>query len=133
MSKPQYDYFILTNPPCGSSYQALKLDYSIKRFILDWVAPQPGDYYILLENTSMYVIAYSIQLSAIEPATTIVYTTTAILQTLTFIQQQEVNATATQPESAKPAQSDFTIPIAIALVAAAMLIAGLARRSKRFR
>ena len=137
MSKPQYAYFVLTSPPCGSSYQALKLDYSIRSFTLDWVAPQPGDYYILLENTSMYVIAYSIQLSETEPATTIVYTTTTVAQTLTFIQQQGVNTTVntmvTQSESAPPSESNFTTPIAIALVAALILIVALVKRSKRFR
>ena len=138
MSKPQYAYFVLTSPPCGSSYQALKLDYSIRSFTLDWVAPQPGDYYILLENTSMYVIAYSIQLSATEPATTIVYTTTTVAQTLTFIQQQQevnttVNTMVTQSESAPPSGSNFTTPIAIALVAALILIVAFVKRSKRFR
>lgn len=134
MSKPQYAYFQLTSPPCGSSYQALKLDYAVRSFTLDWVAPQPGDYYILLENTSMYVIAYSIQLSATEPATTIVYTTTAVAQTLTFIQQEvntTVNTMATQSESAAPAELNFTTPIAIAVVAALILIVVLAKRSKR--
>ncbi len=138
MSKPQYAYFVLTSPPCGSSYQALKLDYSIRSFTLDWVAPQPGDYYILLENTSMYVIAYSIQLSVSEPATTIVYTTTTVAQTLTFIQQQQevnttVNTMVTQSESAPPSESNFTTPIAIALVAALILIVAFVKRSKRFR
>jgi hypothetical protein len=137
MSKPQYDYFVLASPPCGSSYQALKLDYSIRSFTLDWVAPQPGDYYILLENTSMYVIAYSIQLSVTEPATTIVYTTTTVAQTLTFIQQQTVNITVntlvTQSESAAPAELNFTTPIAIVLVAALILIVAFVVRSKRLR
>jgi hypothetical protein len=132
MSKPQYDYFVLTSPPCGSSYQALKLEYSIRSFTVDWVAPQPGDYYILLENTSMYIIAYSIQLNAVEAATTIAYSTTAIAQTLTFTQQQ-VNTTVAQSESAKTAEPSFTTPVAIALVAALILIVALAKRSKRFR
>jgi len=133
MSKPQYDYFVFASPPCGSSYYALKLEYSIRSFTLDWAAPQPGDYYILLENTSMNLIAYSIQLSAIEPATTIAYSTTAAVQTLTSIEQQEVNTTTTQSESARPTSLNFTTPIAISLVAALILIVGLAKRSKRFR
>ena len=137
MSKPQYDYFVLANPPCGSSYIALKLEYSIRSFTLNWVAPQPGDYYILLENTSMYLIAYSIQLNAIEPATTMVYTTTPLVQTLTFIQQQ-LNTTISklqstnQSQSANP-QSSYTMPIAITLVAVSMLFIFLVDRYRRSR
>ena len=137
MSKQQYAYFTLASPPCGSSYQALKLEYAIRSFNLDWVAPQPGDYYILLENTSLYVIAYSIQLSAIQPATALMYTTTTLPQTLTFIQQQEVNTTistmTSQSMSATPAESNFTAPLAIALVAALVLVVVLVKRSKLFK
>jgi hypothetical protein len=133
MSKPQYDYFVLTSPPCGSSYQALKVDYSIKSFTVDWVAPHQGDYYILLENTSMYVISYTIQVNAIEPSSTLVYSTTAVMQTLTFITQQEVNTTiSTSSESASASQTNsYTTPIAIALVALLLLIVALAKRFKR--
>jgi len=134
MSKQQYAYFVIASPPCGSSYQALKLEYAIRSFNLDWVAPQPGDYYILLENTSLYVIAYSIQLSAIQPATALVYTTTTIPQTLTFTLQQEVNTTistmTSQSVSAAPTESNFTAPLAIALVAALVLVVVFVKRSK---
>jgi hypothetical protein len=131
MTKPQYDYFVITGPPCGSSYHALKVDYSIRTFTVDWEVPLPGDYYIILENTSLYVIAYKIQLSAIEPASTVVYTTTTSVQTLTFIQQQEVNTTIPQSESATPTESNnFTVPIAIVGVAALVLVMVLARRFK---
>jgi len=131
MSKPQYDAFVLGSPPCGSSYHALKLDYSIRSFTVDWTAPGSGDYYILLENTSMVAIAYTIQLSAIEPASALVFTTTTAIQTLTFIQQQEINTTVTQSESAKPPEPNFTVPIAIALIAALIVIVALVKRSKQ--
>jgi len=131
MSKPQYDYFVLTSPPCGSSYQALKVDYSITGFTLDWVGRYPGDYYILLENTSKFAIAYTIQLSAIEPSSSLVYSTTTLVKTLTFTQQQEVNTTIMSSESAiKQAGSDFTIPIAIVLAVALMVAAVLVTWSK---
>jgi len=131
MSKAQHDAFVIAGPPCGSSYYALKLEYSIRTFTVDWMAPSPGDYYILLENTSMYEIAYNIQLSAVEPASTLVYSTTTAIQTLTYIQQQEVNTTISQSESivsARTPEPNFTIPIAIALIAALILVVALTRR-----
>jgi hypothetical protein len=134
MSKPQYDYFVLTSPPCGSSYQALKVDYSITGFAVDWVGPYPGDYYIILENTSKFAIAYTIQLSAIEPSSSRIYSTTTLVQTLTFTQQQEVNTTIMSSESAikQPGSvSDFTIPIAIVVLVGLIAAAVLVKWSKK--
>jgi len=133
MSKPQYNYFALLQPPCGSSYIALKLEYSIRNFIVNWTAPNPGDYYILLENTSAYEIAYNIQLTVVEPASISLYSTTTAIQTLTFIQQQAINATATQSEAAPPSAPNLTTPIAIGMIAAAIIILILAKRRKRIR
>ena len=133
MSKPQYNYFALLQPPCGSSYIALKLEYSIRNFIVNWTAPNPGDYYILLENTSAYEIAYNIQLTVVQPASILSYSTTTAIQTLTFIQQQAINSTTTQSESAPPSAPNLTPPIAIGLVAAAIIILILAKRPKRIR
>lgn len=133
MSKSQYDYFALLSPPCGSSYIAMKLEYSIRNFIVNWTAPNPGDYYILLENTSMYEIAYSIQLTVVEPASTLVYSTTTVMQTLSFTQQEAINTTATQSETAPSPAPNFTAPVAIALIAAAIMIVAMAKRSKRIK
>ena len=134
MSKLQYDAFVAASPSCGSSYHALKLDYSIKRFDVDWMAPYPGDYYLLLENTSQYLIWYTIKLSVIESSSSLVCSTTAIIQILTFTQQQVINTTITQSESAiRPTGSDFTIPILIVLAVALIMAAVLLTRSKRMR
>jgi len=133
MSKLQYDYFRAYSPPCGSSYIALKLEYSIRNFIVNWTAPNPGDYYILLENTSMYEIAYNIQLAVVEPASTAVYSTTTVMQTLSFTQEQAINTTTTQLESAPTPAPNFTGPIAIVLIAAIIMIVALTKGHKRIR
>jgi hypothetical protein len=134
MSKSQYNYFVLASPPCGSSYVALKLDYAIRAFDVDWTAPSPGDYYIILENTSMYEIAYTIRIGSVQPSSTLVYSTATVIQTLTFIQQQEVNNTTTLSESAvAPAETNYTAPLAIAVVLGLVAIVVVVARSKKVR
>jgi hypothetical protein len=131
MSKYQYDAFVGGAPPCGSSYHALKLDYSIKEFDVDWAAPSPGDYYIILENTSKYLITYTIRLGVIEPASSLVYSTTAVIQTFTFTQQQAINTTIIRSASTIEAtKSDITVPIVTVLVVALIIAAILVRRFK---
>jgi len=133
MSKLQYDYFKAYSPPCGSSYIALKLEYSIRNFVVNWTAPNPGDYYILLENTSMYEIAYNIQLAVVQPASTLIYSTTTVMQTQSFTQQQAINTTTTQSKSAPTSTPNFTGPIALVLIGAIVVIVVLAKRPKRIK
>jgi hypothetical protein len=62
MSKNQYNQFVEL---CGSSYPSLELKYSSKSYALKWTPPAPGDYYIILENTSASAVTYNMQLALI--------------------------------------------------------------------
>jgi len=131
MSKLQYDAFVLANPSCGSSYYALKLDYAIRTFNLDWAVPPPGDYYILLENTSKSFVTYTIQIYSIRPSSSAIFSTMAVMQTLTFTQQVATTASMQTASAVKSAGVDLNIPIAVALVliVAAVLLLRI-KRSK---
>ena len=62
MSENQYNNFVEL---CGGSYPSLELQYSSKSYALKWTPPAPGDYYIILENTSTSAVTYNMQLALI--------------------------------------------------------------------
>jgi hypothetical protein len=131
MTKPQYDALVVASPPCGSSYHALQLEYSIKSFALDWSAPYPGDYYIVLENTSKSVIFYTIQLGSIESSSSLLYSTAAATQFLTFSQQPQVSTTIVETESTSSSVGpSFVTQIAVVL-AIILIVTVLLFRSRK--
>jgi len=122
MTKPQYDAFVAYAPPCGSSYQALKLEYSITSFNLDWAAPAAGDYYIMLENTSKSVITYTIQLGSIQPSSNAIYSTVTVIQLLTFSLESQINATTIKQTQSTSSSGGFGFTAQIAIALAIVLI-----------
>jgi hypothetical protein len=123
MSEAQYDDFVNQNLPCGSSYHALYLDYLRRSFAVDWTL-DPGDYYLILENISQSTVTYSVQISAIEYASSAIYSTEQIIQLFTSsiryvsdVTTQPVSTTAqSSPESYGP------ITVFVAVFAALVLL-----------
>lgn len=121
MSRGQYDDFVNKNPPCGSSYPALVLDYSRKSFTVDW-SLDTGDYYILLENVSTNTVNYTVELSAIENASSPLYSTKQIIQPVTS-NMLYASAVISQSAStiAQSSTNSYEIPIVIVVALILML------------
>jgi hypothetical protein len=60
MSQNQFNQFV---DLCGASYASLQVEYGTTSYALKWAHPVPGDYYIILENTSTSTVTYNIQLA----------------------------------------------------------------------
>jgi len=132
MSQAQYEDFLSGNPPCGSSYTAITLDYLRNEFNINWT-PNPGDYYLLLQNIASYPITYTIQIFAIGNASSIVYSTTQLIQlaTSTIPQISEIRAQSFSAVTSSGTNSvyDNLLPIGIVVMVIAVLI--LLSRSRR--
>lgn len=125
MSQTQYDDFVNKNPPCGSSYTAIILDYQRNQFNIDWT-PNPGDYQILLQNMASYPITYNIQISAIGSASRVIYSTIQLTQVLTSTTPQvyEISAQSFTAASSSGTGSAYNalLPIGIIVIVIAMLV-----------
>ena len=131
MSNAQYDQFVAYNPPCGSSYISLHSEYSTKSYAVKW-APQPGDYYIILENTAASTVTYTVQISVIQNQSTAIYSTSTILQTATSLETQIDTITTSSNVGPQPAltNSVLSILIVIASISAVILLIRSRLRSK---
>jgi len=136
MSQSQYDAFVAGNPPCGSSYAAITLGYLERTFSVNFT-PSPGDYYLILENIASTSITYTIELSAIAKASSIIYSTmeTTQLTTLTETASQPIlfnsqPAVTTQPASSISVSFAGAI-FAILLVVALAVFISLKRRHRK--
>lgn len=131
MSQAQYNDFVSENLPCGSS-TAIKVDYSRNEFSINWT-PNPGDYYILLQNISSYAITYTIQIFAIGYVSSTVYSTMQLIQVATLTQ---ISAIGGKPfmaiaSNGKSPVYDDLLPIGIIVIVIAVLV--LLSRSRRRR
>jgi hypothetical protein len=133
MSQAQYNDFVAKNPPCGSSYTAITLDYLKRSFTVDF-SPTPGDYYILLENISGSVVTYTIQISAIGNAISAFYSTTELSEWSTsyFVQTFAVTMpSATTPQPSATANAALPVAIVFIIIAGLAFLAWSRRRGKR--
>lgn len=130
MSEDQYNQFVSYQPPCGSSYASLSLEYSVKSYVLKFTPPGPGDFYILLENTSTSNITYNMQLSLVQNQSVAIYSTSTTLQAATS-QKTVIN---TIEMSSSPAQSilssNVTSILAVAALVFVIVLVIYSRRTK---
>jgi hypothetical protein len=128
MSKAQYDEFVSKNPPCGSSYTALFLDYLKRSVVIDWKLG-PGDYYILVENISISTVTYTVDISAIGNASSELYSTEQIILLFTSTGRY-VSGLSTQSSSGTTQSNSgsYELPIAITAALFVALVVFLYRR-----
>ena len=131
MLQAQYNDFVSENLPCGSP-TAIKVDYSRNELSINWT-PNPGDYYILLQNVSTYAITYTIQIFAIGNVSSTVYSTMQLIQLATLTQ---ISAIGGKPfmaitSNGKSPVYDDLLPIGIVVIVIAVLV--LLSRSRRRR
>lgn len=132
MSQTQYDDFVKENPPCGSSYTAITIDYLRNEFNVNWT-PNPGDYQILLENIASYPVTYTIQIFALRNASSMVYSTmqniqvvTSTLHQVSTISAQSFAAATTAPTTANTSNGISSVYYeALTIGAVAIVIAVL--------
>lgn len=133
MSRGQYDEFVSKNPPCGSAYSALALDYSRKSFDVDW-ALDPGDYYILLENVSTNTVNYTVEISAIENSSSPLYSTKQIIQPVTSITLYASEFTTQSASTiAQSSTNSYEMPTMVIVALIAILALFLYRKNRQHR
>jgi len=132
MSSAQYSAFASTNPSCGSSFSALMLDYSKRQFNIDW-SPNPGDYYILLENTSTSTITYTIQVSAVMNQIAPIDSTTLMTQTLisTILQLSWLSTQPTTSSEGPTISIGSIVPLVLGIVVVVAVLGALFRSRHR--
>jgi hypothetical protein len=128
MSKDQYDQFSAYQPPCGSSYVSLSVEYGVKSYVLKFTPPVAGDYYILLENTSAYAVAYNVQISLVRNKSVDIYSTSTTVLIATF---QRAETSSIMMSTSVAAQPLLTSNVTLILVAIALVVIVLALRMKR--
>lgn len=127
MSKDQYVQFNAYQPPCGSSYVSLSVQYGVKSYVLQFTPPVAGDYYIILENTSAYPVSYNVQVALVRNRAVAIYSTST---TLLIATSQNI-ATSTIMTSTAAGQSAFANDVMLILVAVVLAAIVIALRMKR--
>ncbi|MGA3296902.1 MAG: hypothetical protein ABSD41_05570 [Candidatus Bathyarchaeia archaeon] len=130
MSNAQYNQFVTYNPPCESSFLALQLEYSTKSYVLKWAPPSPGDYYIIMENTSASAITYTVQISTIQNQSIAIFSTHTILQIATSLKTQTDTITTSSNVGPQPALSD-NVPLILIVIASISAVVLLIRSRLR--
>jgi len=141
MSQTQYDGFVAGNPPCGSSYVAIKLGYLERTFSVDFT-PSAGDYYIVLENIASSPMTYTVELSAIVAASSAIYSTTEQINLVTYTStlsqlalpvSQSETSTQTSPTPATPFTAAIVVLVFVASLAAFIWSKRRRRKEERTR